>query len=316
MNQNNKRIKIIYKEGVNLMKKALVIVNPSSGKEKATEFKDQIVEVLNKQYEEVEVRETEGAGDAKRFADSATKEGVELIVAVGGDGTVNETVNGIASHEKRPKLAIIPMGTVNDLARVLQIPLDPEEAIKVLSTEHLRAIDLGKASDRYFTNSFSLGKISESVHEVSAEEKSKLGTLAYLWAGAKKLLENEKIHVKVITDEREFEGEISAVFMSLTGQLGGMGKVLSEAELSDGKIHILLIHELDLLETTKMLPELLSNTITESENVTYITTDKVTLEGLNGQTYVSDVDGEKGPALPLTIEILKAHLDVLVPEKE
>ena len=298
------------------MKKALVIINPSSGKEKAGEFADHIVEILEKRYEEVEVKETEGAGDAKRFADSATKEGVELIVAVGGDGTVNEAVNGIAPHEKRPKFAIIPMGTVNDLARVLQIPLDPEEAIEVLNEEHLQTIDLGKASDRYFTNAFAVGKIPESIHEVTAEEKSKLGTFAYLWAGAKKFFENEKIHVKVTSAEKEFEGELSAVVMSLSGQLAGIEDVFPEAKLEDGKIHIFLVHELDLVEATKMLPELLSKKISESENMTYIITDKVTLEGLHGKTYVSNVDGEEGPELPLTVEVLKSHLDVLVPEKE
>lgn len=298
------------------MKKALVIVNPSSGKEKAGEYTDHIVEVLKKRYEEVEVKKTEKAGDAKRFADDATKEGVELIVAVGGDGTVNEAVNGIAPHEKRPKFAIIPMGTVNDLARVLQIPLDPNDAIEILNEEHLQTIDLGKAKDIYFTNAFSVGEIPESIHEVTAEEKSKLGTFAYLWAGTKKLFENKKIQVKVTTDEKEFEGELSAIVMSLTGQLGGIEKIFPEAQLDDGKIHILLVHKLDFLETTKMLPELLGNRITESENVTYIITDKVTLEGIHGKTYFSDVDGEKGPELPLTVEVLKAHLNVLVPEKD
>jgi len=298
------------------MNKALVIINPSSGKEKAVKYKDHIVEVLGKRYEKVEVKETKGAGDAKRFADSAANDGVELIVAVGGDGTVNEAVNGIAPHEKRPKFGIIPMGTVNDLARVLRIPLDPEDAIEVLKEEHLQAIDLGKASDTYFTNALALGEIPESIHEVSAEEKSKLGTIAYLLAGAKKFFENDKIQVKVTSKEKEFEGELSAVVMSLTGQLAGIEDIFPEAKLADGKIHILLVHDLDFAKTTKMVPELLSKKITESENMTYITTDKVTLESLSGKAYVSDVDGEKGPKLPFTVEVLKAHLEVLVPIKE
>ncbi|MFH5835483.1 diacylglycerol/lipid kinase family protein [Proteiniclasticum sp. C24MP] len=298
------------------MNKALVIINPSSGKEKAEEYTDQIKEILKRRYERVEVKKTQGAGDARRFADEGTREGVELIVAVGGDGTVNEAVNGIAPHEKRPKFAIVPMGTVNDLARVLQIPLDAKEAVEMLSEEHLETIDLARANDRYFTNAMAVGRIPESIHEVSAEEKSKLGPLAYLWAGAKKLFENEKIGVKVTSREKEFEGELSAVVMSLTGQLGGIKDVFPEAKLQDGKIHILLVHELDLAETTKMLPEILSRRITESENMTYITTDQVTLEALDGKTYVSDVDGEEGPELPVTVEVLKSHLDVLVPEKE
>ncbi|MBO1264055.1 diacylglycerol kinase family lipid kinase [Proteiniclasticum sp. SCR006] len=295
------------------MKKAQVIINPSSGRGKAEDYADPIIKILEKRYEEVEIRKTEGAGDAKRFADEGTRDGANLIVAVGGDGTVNEAVNGIASHEKRPKFAIIPLGTVNDLARVLGIPLDPEEAIEILSEEHLVTIDLAKASDTYFTNGLAVGKIPESIHEVTAEEKSKLGPLAYIWAGAKKLLENEKIAVKVLSEEREFEGELTAVVMSLTGQLGGIKEVFPEAKLQDGKIHILLVHEMDLAETAKILPEILSRQITESENMTYITTEKVTLEALHGEDYVSDVDGEEGPHLPFTVEVLKAHLQVLVP---
>lgn len=298
------------------MNKALVIVNPSSGKEKAVEYTDHIVEILEKRYEEVEVKETEGEGDAKRFADSATKEGVELIVVVGGDGTVNEAVNGIAPHDKRPKFAIIPMGTVNDLARVLQIPLDPEEAVELLSEEHIQTIDIGKAKDTYFTNALAIGRIPESIHEVTAEEKSKLGTLAYLWAGAKKLVENEKIKVKVSTDDEEYDEELSAVVMSLTGQLGGFKDIFPKAKLADGKISVLLVHELDLIETAKLLPELLSKRIPEAENMTHIQTERITLEAVDGNTYVSDVDGEEGPKLPFTVEVLKAHLDVLVPEKE
>lgn len=295
------------------MKKVLVIINPSSGREKAEDYADHINKILEKRYEEVEIRKTEGAGDARRFADEGTRDGVDLIVAVGGDGTVNEAVNGIAPHEKRPKFAIIPLGTVNDLARVLEIPLDPEEAIEILGEEHLETIDLAKASDTYFTNGLAVGKIPESIHEVTAEEKSKLGPLAYIWAGAKKLLENEKIGVKVLSEEREFEGELTAVVMSLTGQLGGIKEVFPEARPQDGKIHILLVHELDLAETAKMLPEIISRRITESENMTYITTEKVTLEALHGDDYVSDVDGEEGPHLPFTVEVLKAHLQVLVP---
>ena len=298
------------------MNKALVIVNPSSGKEKAVEYTDQIVEILEKRYEEVEVKETEGAGDAKRFADSATNDGVELIVAVGGDGTVNEAVNGIAPHEKRPKFAIIPMGTVNDLARVLQIPLDPKDAVEMLNEEHIETIDIGKAGDTYFTNALAIGRVPESIHEVTAEEKSKLGTLAYLWAGAKKLIENEKIKVKVTTDEEEYEEELSAVVMSLTGQLGGFKDIFPKAKLAAGKVSVLLVHELDLIETAKLLPELISKRVTEAKNMTHIQTERITVEAMDGNTYVSDVDGEEGPKTPITVDVLKAHLDVLVPAKE
>ncbi|EFR94602.1 diacylglycerol kinase domain-containing protein, partial [Listeria innocua FSL J1-023] len=112
------------------MGKALLIVNPSSGKEKGKTYQGKTEEVLKKRYDEVEVRLTEKAGDATEFASWASEQGFDAVIAMGGDGTLNETINGLAIHEKRPDFGFIPLGTVNDLARSVGIPLKPEKAIQ------------------------------------------------------------------------------------------------------------------------------------------------------------------------------------------
>lgn len=298
-------------------KRALVIVNPSSGREKAEHHAEDVVKILEKKYDTVSLRKTEGAGDAKRFASEAAEEGYDLVVAMGGDGTVNEAVNGLAPHHKRPNFGIVPMGTVNDLARVLGISLDPEEAVKVFEEEHLQAIDIGKIGDRYFNNALSLGDISESIYQVTPEEKSKLGPLAYLIAGAKKMMEQNNIRIKLTYDDKSMDVELAALVIVLTGSIIGIQDVIPTADLEDGKLHIVLIHELNFVEGMKLLPKVFSGEVTESENVTYIVSDKIKIESLSGEDYVSDIDGEEGPKLPFTVEALKSHIKILVPgEKE
>ena len=90
---------------------------------------------------------------------------------MGGDGTVNEAVNGLAPHDKRPNFGFFPLGTVNDLARALAIPLDPKEAIESFAVDHTRKIDIGQVNQAYFTNVVAIGMIPAAINNVEVEEK-------------------------------------------------------------------------------------------------------------------------------------------------
>lgn len=298
------------------MKKAVLIVNPSAGKELAKDHQEEAVKELQKVYEEVEVKETKGAGDATAFAEKAVEEGASLVVSMGGDGTVHETVNGLSKGKVRPALGIIPLGTVNDLARALGIPLEPEEAIKVLSGNHVKEVDIAKVDGRYFASGFALGRIPESIHQVTPDEKSKLGPLAYLLAGLKKLMKQEKIHLKVTCEEEVFQGELTAIVGSLSGSIGGFQSIFPEADLGDGKLHVLLVEDLSLLDTAKILPGFLKGDVASSDHLTYFSTRKMTVTPLKEEHYESDLDGEKGPKVPFTVEVLQRHLKVLAPEEK
>ncbi|MCP4123077.1 MAG: acylglycerol kinase family protein, partial [Bacteroidetes bacterium] len=120
------------------MTKAVVIVNPTSGKEKGEEFGPLAQKELEKLYDEVELRWTEAEGDATQFAREACRSHVDAIYALGGDGTVNECVNGIAPEDNRPPFGFIPLGTVNDLGRVLDIPMDEKKAVEGLTDRKIR----------------------------------------------------------------------------------------------------------------------------------------------------------------------------------
>ncbi|MBF1317899.1 MAG: acylglycerol kinase family protein, partial [Megasphaera micronuciformis] len=106
----------------------MMIVNPTSGREKAKYYKDDLYAQLQTMFDEVELRETRRSGDAANWAKEASNHNYEAVFSMGGDGTLNETVNGLAQAGKEIKFGFVPLGTVNDLARALNIPLQPEDA--------------------------------------------------------------------------------------------------------------------------------------------------------------------------------------------
>lgn len=294
-------------------KKAMLIINPSSGKEEAKDQEETMKEALKDRYQ-VKVYFTEKADDAKGFSEEACEEHYHLVVAVGGDGTVNEVVSGLAEKDHRPLLGIVPMGTVNDLTRALGIPQAPKEALEVLRGEAYQFIDVGKVNDRYFMNALALGSIPESIHEVTPEEKSKLGPLAYFLAGVKRLMQEEKMHLILETEDGTYEGEYSTLVGALTGSIGGFELISPKASVEDGLLHVLLVKDLNLLESLKLLPDFVAGDVSSSEHLTYITVKKMQIRSKDQGAYVSDIDGEEGPKVPLTVEILPRHLRVLVPK--
>ncbi|EFR44353.1 diacylglycerol kinase [Streptococcus pseudoporcinus LQ 940-04] len=162
------------------MKKVLLIVNPASGGEQAKAFEEVARDKLTHHFDHVDTRYTKDIGDAKDFAREASKEHYDSIFVMGGDGTVNEAVNGIAEQDYVPKFGFLPLGTVNDLARALEIPLDPQEAIDCLTFEQTRPLDIGKVNDSYFTNIVAIGNITASINNVDDKQKTALGPMAYV----------------------------------------------------------------------------------------------------------------------------------------
>lgn len=154
-----------------MRKSAMIIINPTAGKEKAVSYEGVIKEELKNKYTNIVIKHTQGEGDTTKFAGQACRDHFDLVVSLGGDGTVNETVNGLASFENPPMLGIIPLGTVNMLARVLNIPIKTEKAIELLTTDYYKEIDVGLANDQYFTNVLSVGQAAKAIYDVDEGPK-------------------------------------------------------------------------------------------------------------------------------------------------
>ncbi|MFC7678826.1 diacylglycerol/lipid kinase family protein [Paenibacillus sp. GCM10028914] len=296
------------------MKQAMIIINPSSGKEESLNYVGNIQETLNEQGYEVTVNETQKERDATRFCTTACEQCYDLVVSLGGDGTLHETINGLINQAHRPKLGIVPLGTVNDFARALQIPLDPGRAIQALTSSRVKKVDMGCVNDHLFVNVIAAGSIAESLSAVSSDEKSKLGAFAYLKEGIKELMNNPVHPLSIRYDEKTWEGESRLFLAALTNSVGGFEKLAPDAAVDDGLLHCFIIKDLGIFSTLSVSLSLLLGSLKDHNDVIYFTAKNVTIS--SSETIRTNVDGEEGPVLPLNLSVMPRHIDVILPELE
>lgn len=295
------------------MGKVLLVVNPSSGQEAGKRYADLVVTNLEKKYDEVVVKFTEKAGDATAFAKEAAQDRFEAVFVMGGDGTVNEGVSGLAEEEYRPKFSFIPLGTVNDLGRSLGISMNPEEAIQQLDNLVEKKLDVGKINDKYFIDVVAIGTIPEAVQGVEPEQKTKLGHFAYVLEGLKAVRDNKSYEFTIEVDGEKIQEESMAVLIAMTNSVGGMETLLPDASYDDGKLHLIVLKGHTLVDKLGLLPKIFSGKATDDENVVYRAFEKGHLAVENGDDLVTNVDGDPGDKLPLDISVLPQHLTVLIP---
>ncbi|WP_423407924.1 diacylglycerol/lipid kinase family protein [Heyndrickxia sp. MSNUG] len=294
--------------------KAMIIMNPSSGKEKANEYVQKIKETLQGRFSDIDIRKTEKEGDAASFATEACIALYDAVISMGGDGTINETINGIAEQDHRPALGIIPLGTINDFARALDIPLEPYEAISILEGQETRAVDVGKIDEAYFANVLAVGSIAEASYNVTAEQKTRLGSLAYFMEGAKSFLNGEAIDLTVEHENGRWEGKSFLLLAALTNSVGGFESLAPEASVSDGKIHVFIIKKMSFPKIAAIIPSLLKGELKESDEVEYISTSLLNVS--SSKEHVVNIDGEEGQTLPFHAKVLPGHIRVFVPAKK
>ncbi|MFI2857293.1 diacylglycerol/lipid kinase family protein [Paenibacillus sp. JSM ZJ436] len=292
-------------------KRAMIIVNPSSGKEEAPRRVVEVERVLAEQGYEVLIQETAQELDATRYCISACTEAFDLVVSIGGDGTLHETINGMMNQSHRPRLGLVPLGTVNDFARALSIPLRPEDAIQTLASSKVQRVDMGTINNQLFANVAAAGALAESLSAVTSEEKSRLGSLAYLKEGLKELVNSHAVPMTIHYDNQVWEGESPLFLAALTNSVGGFERLAPEASVDDGLLHCFVIKDLNLFKTMTASLSLLFGSLKNHKDVHYFTAKSVTVSST--EPVRTNVDGEEGPILPITLSILPRHLEVLVP---
>ena len=287
------------------MKKAMLIINPTSGGEKALDYKEKLENKANEYFEYVETKITEKAKDATTFAEEASKENYEAVIVFGGDGTVNEVISGIAEKDYIPKLGIIPGGTGNLITKLLEISQDIDEAIDQLDFNKTNSIDIGKANKSYFGYIFSVGSLPEAIHNVEIEDKTKYGVLAYAINTIKSVIKDEVFNIKIETENGSYEGEASQVLVLLSNYYADK-KIFEENK--DGYANILILKNASIISKLSLIPDLLKGDIVENDNIEYIRAKDITIS--SDAKLESDIDGDQSDDLPVRITILGNHIEI------
>lgn len=277
------------------MKKATVILNPRAGKGRGARIVPRLKEGLIHHGFEIEFVSTERPGQASELARSARS---ELVVAVGGDGTINEVVNGIVGLDK--VLGIIPCGSGNDLIKTLGISAVMEHAIEQLATRSPKSIDLGTvacsngrhpeiSAKRLFVNGVGIG-FDAAVAEKTLTFKHLSGTVLYLASVFLTLGEYRAPTFKTRMEGLELEGKCLLIAVG-NGRCAGGGFYLTPgAQIDDGKLDVCIVGDLSIMGILKLMPRVMQGAHSNRKEVTMARTRSLSIEADRG--FFVHADGE------------------------
>lgn len=278
-------------------------------------MKDYIIKKLLTKFEQVDVWPTKKRGDASEFASNAC--GVyDVIVVAGGDGTMNEIINGIAGKPNRPQIGYIPTGTTNDLARSLNIPRNIKKAVKVILKGNGFKHDIFKVNEKYGIYVSAFGLFTASSYTAKQEDKNKIGKLAYYFTGIKEIGKTKKFPITVRGENFHFSTDIILGIIANSRYVSGF-KIDNEANCHDGYVNLILFHEKNpksvSFRTLLRIARLFLFGVTslkKVKNCRVIKLDKFSVE-LPENTAVN-VDGEIGHKGSFDFEILNEHVEIFV----
>jgi diacylglycerol kinase (ATP) len=293
------------------MKRARIIYNPTSGRESFKKHLPEVLDILENAGYETSCHATTGAGDAITEARRAVERRFDLVIAAGGDGTINEVVNGMAEQEYRPKLGVIPVGTTNDFARALQIPRDITAAAEIIAKGDTIPVDIGRMEDKYFINIAGGGRLTELTYDVPSKLKTMLGQLAYYIKGMEMLPSLKATQVKIEYDGKLFEGEVMVFLVALTNSVGGFEKLSPNSSINDGMFSLLILKDTNLADFIRIASLAIRGEHINDPSVIYTKANRIKVT--SADKVQLNLDGEFGGLLPAEFVNLYRHFEVFVP---
>ncbi len=211
------------------------IYNPESGSGKIVKQIDWIKQEFIKNGHNIEIYKTEKPHDGYRYALEGHK--YDMLLVAGGDGTLNEVVNGLMTLDKRPFIGYLPTGTVNDVGHLLGISRNIKRATKmILKQTTIKAIDISKINGNYFVYAAGTGRFAPTSYVTERKYKKKFGSIAYFVEGSKEIFKDYKIPIKATFDDGTFENMCALVLILNGHRVGGFKLFGMKSKLDDGLI--------------------------------------------------------------------------------
>lgn len=287
------------------LRRSALIVNPVAGPDLGQDWLPDLSAQLRNRFGQLHVVVTEARADAAVAARQAVEAGCTHIFAGGGDGTLNEVVNGIVGAGRLAAgvvIGVIPLGTGNDFARALGIPPDVKAALAIFDDNREVEVDVCRLNDRYFVNASAGGFIADVSEATSEVLKTVAGKLAYLVGGAQAVLALEPLQATVAfapgarvlngpsLPTLRMERELFTFAVSNAPLIGGGRLIAPEARYDDGELDVCLIGTMPTIEFINLLRRVASGEHLEDPRVSYVRTSQLILEAPDG--FRVNTDGE------------------------
>lgn len=293
------------------MERYCLISNRVAGSGSAGAYIDRVKALMENRGVDFEIRETKYPGHATELAKAAVDEGFDVIVAVGGDGTLRETALSVVHTDR--VLGLLPCGTGNDYARPLGIPTDAEAALDILLNGETRTVDAGMANDQIFFNIAGFG-FDVDVLDYTEEFKPKCrnGETAYR-LGCLKAVLGLKLRRSTLTfPDGTIERNVLMAAAGVGTHFGGGMNVLPESDMSDGLLDVCIAHDVKRIGVLKLLPKFIKGKHLGLKCITYRKATEVSV--VCDPVSRIEVDGERMDGTPVTFRILPGALKVRAPK--
>lgn len=223
------------------MKKVFVVLNPVAGQSEPDILRDKLQEYADHIGWSVHLHEMNGEERLDEVLGGAREQGFDLFVAAGGDGTVAGVAGALAGTGV--PFAILPVGTGNVLARDLGVPLEVDDALRLIFEEHvLKKVDAGRSGDQLFILNLSAGASARVMRDVQPEEKRRFGFLAYAWQGIQKLFGAQLRTFTLVVDGQEYRQRATEVLVMNSNSIGSPNITLgADVQMDDGQIEVYLV---------------------------------------------------------------------------
>lgn len=306
------------------MKNISIIFNPAAGRGEATRYAMQLKTLFQQKYgtslQHTECMEIKGQDDAYQFARYASSKSYDMVVAIGGDGTIRQVAGGLIEGGGNTALGIIPLGSVNNLAHALDIPLNPKLSMELLLYGERKSIDVGKVNDTYMVSSMTVGFLADIAKNVTTEEKKEWGPLAFLKDLFHVIKAHKRYYLEIAYDNGVLSQRTALLLVSMTSSLGGVKSFIPHATADDGYFHLYSIPHVSIWELFKNSSALITGSLDNIPGVSYIKTTSLTIHCYKRRRkrekpskVAARIDGEPGYLLPVNMSVMAKALNIIVP---
>lgn len=272
----------------------LFVMNPFAGMRKANRYLADIITLFNRADYDVSIYMTAGQGDAARIVREHVNE-VDVIVCAGGDGTFNETINGMLESGMDKPIGYIPCGSTNDFASSLKLPANPVKAAQLIVDGVPKRYDVGKFGNRYFSYVASFGAFTKASYATPQNVKNALGHTAYLLEGIQEISQLKASHVRIELENRVIEDDFIFGAISNSTSVGGILTLdPKQVDMTDGEFELLLVRSpKDLLEVSECVIALQKQQY-NCAMMTFLSAPKLTVYAPESMPWTLDGEREDG----------------------
>lgn len=292
------------------MKKVKFVYNPNSGEKKIIGQLDNIIKIYQENnYTVIPYRLNIEESVSKSLED--IDDTYDHLIVAGGDGTADMVLNAMKSLDINIPIGILPTGTANDFARALQIPFDLEEATKNIINSRPKKIDIGKINHKYFINVASAGMFTDVSQRINKDFKNSIGKVSYYIKGIEEALYMRKFAINVTSDEINYSGDMYLMLI-FNGKTAGNINLAYKAEVDDGYLDVIIFKAMPIPKSIPVLISVLRGEHLDHYNeneLLYFKTKRLEIQCEDD--LITDIDGEKGPDFPLTVECIKDGIEIL-----